>query len=243
MKIGIIGSSHSYGNNGYPGPQTSKVDDQLNKLMLEHTFINFAHPGKGSEMFANTILYLKETHKVDAILMENIANRSSHYIYNNIYTKDFSLDESRQDYFKAYGEWEKGRLFSYIDSRPELMPDVPRKKYKSWSSVNQIILGNRYAQDAKLQQSYIDIYYARKLCNALNITTIEWSMFECYGDNSDHPTITCVDTLLQKELGTMAYRKKQWSVDNVHLNSYWQEQVLKKYIIPAIKYKLEKNND
>lgn len=234
INVGIVGSSHSYGNNGVPC--TPLVQAELQRLLPEYNFITCAQPGKGSERFANAIMYLK-CKKVDAILIENVANRASRYIYTGDYFKqDHPIDNLIFDYLNFDTDLNtKNCIYTTTAARHELLSFLPKKYYTIWADVNQTLIDD----DSYATISLVDIYYADMLCNDLGIIPIHWSIFGAPGYRSDHPTYKSVYDFLQKKLKVDPHQSKHlWSHDNMHLNHFWQAKMIEHYLIPTIKNKI-----
>ena len=238
MKIGILGSSHSYGGNGNKKSEmTPRLVDELQMLVPHVKWIDYSQPGKGSELYANFIIDAYHTHKVDALLIESIANRSSRYIFTGKYFNK-TLDTYIKHYPTAYSELHSSCTFTSNPNRPDLAKNLSFNKYKRWTDLKLMMLDDNAATEI----SKIDLYYAYQLCDILNIKTIKWSMFDNY--TTDDKEQRCVYDFLEENLKANPKENKHlWSDDDVHLNKVWQKRMLRKYLIPIINYKLENKND
>ena len=239
MKIGIVGSSHSYGYNGKDVKLTPRLYEQLNEMMPEHEFICKAMPGRGSELYANRIMHLVEDYKLYPVFIQPILNIGTRYIYNGPYwptpsSPNVNFERLKKDYMISYSPlWHEGTIYTTsIDHKN--VDYVPKPKFKIWSDVNQILHDDMAAGTV----ACIDLHYARKICQMANVIDICWTVHNGTHLPNDHPDIKSVYHLIKLKQHYNPRRVKSWSNDGVHMNIYWQKKVLKEYIIPTIKLRL-----
>lgn len=195
IKLGIIGSSYSRGNHKITvkkqkkihGDFSPKFEEILKKYLdkdLDVEIYNCAMPGKGSEQFLSSIVYLKKIYDVDIILMEIVNDREykqlrltrDNYSYKDIYD-DISVNDFFQllkvDRFQSYIQ-PTSSITSPANLSDETTWNLPYylnlKEIKSFLNIR-----NKLLIDSEDFFSTINILFSIDLCKLLDIKVVAWS--------------------------------------------------------------------
>ena len=209
MKIGIMGSSHSYGCNHFGTPQeTEHVVTTLNRYMPDYEFINTAVSGTGSERFFECLVYLKEHYNVKYILIESVEDRR-HKLLRGSNSKlnkdDFELWINDQNYIHTNNV--------NCENFDEVFNDIPKKLKTKWLQVNSFV--SAMYHKFSIKQGIVNIDCVEKMCKYANIVPIWWSYQPYSGRKSSHETIKSVYDYFEKHKGWT--EKKFIGPDGGHL--------------------------
>lgn len=257
MNVGIIGSSHSTGAHQLSdGSLTPTFLSWCERYKSDSThFYSCANGGKGSEMFLNSIVHLKEAHDVDVMLIEIIHNRS------NI-NADLGLDpvgkrvNDSQLYREALTEFPSIR-----DISADTFPYLKLFRYKGFISEELeefSIIGNTYKKaetNWKTMQMAIgshwnmvdfwtalDLYQSLKLCRMLGIKTVLWQNSFIFARNKkQHQELkTLADQFIEPD-GFQCSRHyfknlhgPDINCDSAHIKPEYEGELIEKFLMPAI---------
>lgn len=180
-KIGIIGSSYSTGRHHNYETGTNDLakpfEDWFASALPEAEIINSACAGKGTELYLNKIVYLKDKYDIDVILMELINHRSMMNIksqeerYAEILHKQ--LPDIENDVYRSSASiWDYMR--SSKECRNQLDFSKSMKHFNTWDEVQWGIASLKYATEF---WAMLDIYQAIKLCKMLGIKVVTWHTY------------------------------------------------------------------
>ena len=234
MKIGIMGSSHSYGHNHYGTEQeTENFVTTLNRYMPNYEFINTAISATGSERFFECLVYLKEHHNVKYILIESVEDRR-HKLLRNPNLK-FNKDD--------FELWIKARNYIYTNNVDcekfdNIFNGIPKSVTTRWLQVNTV-LSNMYHRFS-VEQGIVNIECVEKICKYANIVPVWWSYQSFPGRKSSHETIKSAYDYFEKH--------KDWpkkifiGPDGGHLTQECQDILVRDYINPMIEKAVQEFN-
>lgn len=261
MRVGIIGSSHSTGAH-------KLEDDTLTPTFLswceKHKtkpieFYSCANGGKGSEMFLNGIVHLKDTHDVDVMLIEIIYNRrninadigldtnSSINNYRHAQTSIFKNTLNNFDQIRniSLNTFPYLKLFSYKSfvheelENFEVLGSTYKKEEASWKKVQLSIAANEDMTDF---WTILDVYQSLKLCKMLGIKTVLWQNSVPLDRYPVHLTelkqhCDIFVTMDEYECSRHYFRSiygKDINCDIAHLKPEYESEIIKKFLMPAI---------
>ena len=180
MRIGIIGTSHSQGQQPYTDnlkdffkldpavrTYTKPLEYHLKRAMPEHEFYNVACSGRGTERYLSCITHLKNTYSVQAILMEYSANRETNAYWSN--------ETVSKDNFNVKDYIENNSKYISSINGPTQVFGVPeqlsRREIQAWKDMCALLFHD--SQGTRLR-GLVDIQQSWDLCELLNITVIPW---------------------------------------------------------------------
>jgi hypothetical protein len=248
MKLGIVGSSHSV---GMDTDLTAKIK-KTRTMPFEHWFknidvVNSACDARGTELYLSKVLYLKQNHNIDTLLLEVINNRSMFNVktksnnYKIIYNK-LDINNVLADVYKNHNGMSKYQdhinvaKFNYAEFGT-------KKEFNAWNRFQTSI-----AADCTMNEFWAmcDIKQTINLCKILNIRVVAWTH---YWSMEHIPIFNSViqDATYIKfpEAGcAFKYYKNKYGehnikCDHVHFNNKTNEEMVNDFILPAL---LIKNN-
>lgn len=245
-KVGILGSSYSVGS--HHNKETGENDlalpfeTWLEKYTTNMKFFNSACAGKGTELYLNKIVYLKEKHNVDAVLMELVNNRSMLNFkclpdsYSKIQRTNDMADIEEDVYKTSASAWEYWRALIQDMQEHTFAPSV--RAFEMWKDVQWNIASTHNAMEF---WGMLDIYQAIKLCKMLNIEVVTWQK------SWNFNTLPGFKSMLQKALhvdfeGLNAhqyYSNKYNDPDKIlcdhdHFNDCINEEMVRDFIAPKL---------
>lgn len=261
MKVGIIGSSHSTGAHkiadGTLTPTFLSWCEQHKTKPME--FYSCANGGKGSEMFLNGIVHLKDTHDVDIMLIEIIHNRRNinadiAEYYNESFpgfrSANSSLFKEHLKEFKGIAELSKNtfpylklyRYKSFIHEELdffEILGSTYKKEENNWKQAQLAIAANNDMVDF---WTILDVYQSLKLCKMLGIKTVLWQNsipLERYTEQYNELKTLCdvFVTMGEYECSRHYFRSKYGpdiSCDAAHLKPEYESELINEFLMPAI---------
>jgi hypothetical protein len=261
MKVGIIGSSHSTGahklSDGTLTPTFLSWCEKHKTQPME--FYSCANGGKGSEMFLNGIVHLKDTHDVDIMLIEIIHNRrninadiAEMYDTNlpGVRRAESDMFRERLKQFTNIKELSKNtfpylKLFSYKAfvheelENFEILGSTYKKEENNWKQVQLAIAANKDMTDF---WTILDVYQSLKLCKMLGIKTVLWQnsvplemYFEHFAELKLLSDIFV--TMDEYECSRHYFRSKYGpdiNCDIAHLKPEYESELIKNFLMPAI---------
>ena len=179
MKVGIVGSSYSVGcHHNYETGENNLAlpfETWLEKYTEGMQFFNSACAGKGTELYLNKVVYLKDQHDIDTLLIEIVNNRSMlnfkcipekyKSILNEINFKDTEGDVYKNSE-SAYWYWR-----ALIQDMEEITFSPNKKSFETWKEIQWNIASTENAMEF---WGMLDIYQTIKLCKMLNIKCVLW---------------------------------------------------------------------
>lgn len=244
-RVGILGSSYSVGS--HHNKETGENDlalpfeTWLEKYTTNMKFFNSACSSKGTELYLNKIVYLKEKYNVDAILMELVNNRSMLNFkclpekYGRIET-DTDMAKIEHDVYEN-----SASAYWYLRSLTQDMePNTFAKSNKDFDTWKETQWNIASTQNAMEFWGMLDIYQAIKLCNMLDIEVITWQK------SWEFFKVSAFDSMKQKSLyidfnGMNAhdyyvnkYGKDKILCDHDHFNDFINEEMAKDFIAPTL---------
>ncbi len=244
-KVGIVGSSYSVGNhhNKETGENNLALpfETWLEKYTTNMMFVNSACSSKGTELYLNKIVYLKEKHNIDVLLMELVNNRSelNFKCLTEPYLKikhvtDMSIIED-DVYRNSASAYEFMRALTQ-DMEEEWFSKT-RKTFQHWKETQEQMAANHMSPEF---WGMLDVYQAIKLCKLLDIKVVTWHKS---WDFYNYPGFK---SMLQKSLyidfdGTNAhdyytkkYPDKDITCDGNHFNDETNEEMIRDFIAPNL---------
>ena len=232
MNIGILGSSFSVGchHNSETGENNlaAPFESWLVKYLPEYSYHNSACSGKGTELYLDKIVYLKEKHDVDFILMELVNNRSM----LNVKSQDYDLTNVSSDVYKDSASiWEHVRGITQPINYDTF---GSKREFDIWKRVQEQIA---YNENAFEFWGILDCQQTIKLCKMLNIGVITWQKSFDFREHVD------TDVKFDKypnahEYYISRYSEEEILCDHVHFNDSINEEMIRDFILPAIKSKI-----
>jgi hypothetical protein len=260
MKVGIIGSSHSTGAHkladGSVTPTFLSWCEKHKTQPLE--FYSCANGGKGSEMFLNGIVHLKDTHDVDIMLIEIIHNRRNinadigeMYDTNlpGVRRAESDMFHERLKQFTNIKELSKNtfpylKLFSYKSSvheeleNFEILGSTYKKEENNWKQVQLAIAAN---EDMVNFWTILDVYQSLKLCKMLGIKTVLWQnrvTLDRYPHYNEIKTLCDVFVTMNEYECSRHYFKSVYgddiNCDVAHLKPEYESELIRDFLMPAI---------
>lgn len=246
MKFGIVGSSYSVGKHHNFETGTNDLAEPFEMWLEKYTdgveFINAACAGKGTELYLNKVVYLKDKFDIDGLLIEFVNNRSMLNFkclpekYTDIYRNE-NVDELEENVYRS-SETIWPYMRALIQDMEEENFSPSSKKFECWKEVQW----NIASVDAAMEfWGSIDIYQTIKLCNMLNIKCVSWSKTWSYQN------LPSFDNILQgskyvrmgDSINAHEYYVDKYGLDNIlcdhdHFNDAVNEEMVKDFIAPAI---------
>tara|TARA_B100000902_G_C27134829_1_gene825501 strand:- start:169 stop:927 length:759 start_codon:yes stop_codon:yes gene_type:complete len=179
MRVGIVGSSYSVGRHHNFKTGTSDLALPFETWLDKHTdgmqFFNAACAGKGTELYLNKVVYLKDQYDIDILLIEIVNNRSMVYVkclpenYKSIISEIY-MSQLEKDVYRSsrssYSYWR-----ALIQDMEEVTFSPNKKKFEIWKEIQWNIAATDYAMEF---WGMLDIYQTIKLCNMLGIKCVLW---------------------------------------------------------------------
>ena len=232
MNIGILGSSFSVGCHHNPETGENNLaapfESWLVKYLPEYTYHNSACSGKGTELYLDKIVYLKEKHDVDFILMELVNNRSM----LNVKSQDYDLTNVSNDVYKdSWTIWEYVRGITQPIHYENF---ISKREFDNWKRVQELIA---YNENAFEFWGILDCQQAIKLCKMLNIGVITWQKSFDFREHID-TDVKFDEYPNAHEYYISRYSEEEILCDHVHFNDSINEEMIRDFIVPAIKSKI-----
>jgi hypothetical protein len=179
MKVGIVGSSYSVGCHHNPETKENNLALPFETWLDMHTegmdFFNSACAGKGTELYLNKVVYMKDRYDIDCLLIEAVNNRSMLNFkclpenYKRVFTEsDFSNFEG-EVYNNSDSIWTYIRAL--IQDMQEHTFSPSKNKFECWKETQWNIASTEGAMEF---WGMLDIYQTIKLCKMLNIKCVLW---------------------------------------------------------------------
>lgn len=244
MKVGIVGSSYSVGMHHNPDGG-DPLALPFEKWLYEHTdgieFFNSACAGKGSELYLNKLVYLKQKHDIDAMLIEFAWHRSSLNFrvmqdsYAQIQTEtDLSVIED-DVYRDSASAWEYLRSITQPMNEPTF---AVGNDFETWKEVQWNITAIENSQQF---WGLLDTFQVINLCKMLNVKPILWSFFANLDGFPSFKNLKSNTEWIQfNEYGsatdyyTNKYSKEAILCDHTHFNDATNNEMIKDFIAPKL---------
>ena len=232
MNIGILGSSFSVGCHHNPKTGENNLaapfESWLVKYLPEYSYHNSACSGKGTELYLDKIVYLKEKHDVDFILMELVNNRSM----LNVKSQDYDLTNVSSDVYKDSASiWEHVRGITQPINYDTF---GSKREFDIWKRVQEQIA---YNENAFEFWGILDCQQVIKLCKMLNIGVITWQKSFDFREHID-TDVKFDEYPNAHEYYISRYSEEEILCDHVHFNDSINEEMIRDFIVPAIKSKI-----
>jgi hypothetical protein len=239
-KIGILGSSHSYGGNHRDTKDKSAyMVDSLQKHFPDYDFVTTAFPGMGSDRFLHCLTYLKTQHNIQYALIENVEDRkwkTVHYDNKQALTYEAKLignrnemcDETLEKFIYDYEVLYTQAYEPHYNKINSIFRGIPTRKLTAWQEVCYIIYKSTRA---KVEGVY-NVTMTEKLCKQLDIIPMHWT-YQCHpGRKSSHKKIKSCWHYFETMQG---WSKDQFiGPDGGHLSRKAQDLAVEKYLKPII---------
>lgn len=261
MRVGIIGSSHSTGahrlDDGTLTPTFLSWCEQHKTKPIE--FFSCANGGKGSEMFLNGVVHLKDAHNVDVMLIEIIHNRRNinadigiditnqlpNYrsadtnIFENILKQSIQIKDVSANTF-PYLKLFQFKAFVHEELENfDVLGSTFKKEENNWKQVQLSIAANADMVDF---WTILDVYQSLKLCKMLGIKTVLWQNsipLERYTQHYNELKQYCdiFITMGDYECSRHYFRSiygADINCDAAHLKPEYESELVKQFLMPAI---------
>ena len=180
MRVGIVGSSFSVGCHHNYETGIKDLALPFETWLDKHTdgmqFFNAACAGKGTELYLNKVVYLKDQHDIDILLIEIVNNRSELNFksvpknYKSIRSEVLMSRLEEDVYRSSESSWKYLRCLTQDMEQEIFSPN--KKSFKIWKEVQWNIAATEYATEF---WGMLDIYQTIKLCNMLGIRCVLWA--------------------------------------------------------------------
>lgn len=241
MKLGIVGSSYSVGSH-------YNWDTGENNLALpfETWFegidvVNSACASKGTELYLNKIVFLKQTHNIDTLLMEVVNNRSmlnfntEMEVYEIIREQKY-IQPIINDVYKDNAGMLKYKRFLHQPINYEKFGT--KKDFKTWKRFQEILAREHIANEF---WALCDIKQAIDLCNMLDIKVVAWA-HHWYMEQISVWDSVIKDAVYVKfpehpnafDYYCVKYGEDKVLCDDCHFNDKANKEMVEDFIIPAL---------
>jgi hypothetical protein len=238
IKIGIVGSSNSKGNNHQGTDQVSDdMADVCKYHMPDYEFINCAYQGFGSERFLQYTVYLKETYNITHLLIENVENRTHKSFHDGSYwfekmEREVDKDPSKiKNYYPRFMKHKNVYYTPWLNEKRwknTVLGDVPLKKAQTWCDVNLMLVRSKQFY----MQGLLDVHATKILCKHLQIRPMTWVYDPRPGRVGDHPKISSALSYFRDIKGNK--KREHIGPDQGHLTNEAQYEIVEQYIKPII---------
>lgn len=227
-RLGILGSSFSVGshhnkvtgNNDLALPFESWIEKYTTDIQV----YNSACSGKGTELYLDKIVYLKETHDVDCILMELVNNRSM----LNMKSQEYDLSDVTDNVYKDSASiWEYVRAITQPIDHTKF---ATKRDFDVWRRVQEQLA---YNENAFEFWGILDCKQAIKLCNLLGIKVITWQEQFDFSNHID-TDVKFIGHPNAHSYYVDKYGKENILCDHVHFNDNTNEEMIRDFIAPVL---------
>lgn len=240
-RLGILGSSFSVGSHHNKVTGNNDLAMPFESWIKKHTsgiqVYNSACSGKGTELYLNKIIYLKEQYNINTILIEMVNNRSMLNVKTETGAINFdSLKFNEEDVYECnLSIWQYIRG---ITQPTEIQKIISKSDYENWGNVQEHIA---YTKELFEFWGLLDIYQAIKLCKMLDIDVITWQKsfkycnYPCFDELIDGVThIPFGSHPNAHSYYVDKYDDKRILCDHVHFNDATNEEMIRDFIAPAL---------
>ena len=243
--VGIVGSSYSVGrHHNYETKENNLAlpfEEWLNQYTTNIKFFNSACSSKGTELYLNKIVYLKEKHDIDILLMELVNNRSQLNFkclsqpYKRIEeVSDMSVIED--DVYR-----DSASMYEFMRALTQDMEEdwfaKTKKAFMYWKETQEQMAVSNMSLEF---WGMLDVYQAIKLCKLLDIKVVtwhkSWDFYNYPGFKSmlQKSIYVDFDGINAHEYYTKKYPDKNITCDETHFNDETNEEMIKDFIAPAL---------
>jgi hypothetical protein len=246
MKIGIVGSSYSVGSHHNVETGANDLALPFEMWLEKHTtgmeFFNAACSGKGTELYLNKVVYLKDKFDIDCLLIEIVNNRSMLNFkcmpkkYKSI-IKETDIAHLEDDVYKN-----SGSAYSYLRALIQDMDEstftANKKSFDTWKEVQWNIAATDNAMEF---WGMLDIYQTIKLCKMLGIKCVLWAK------SWEFSQLPIFKSMLQGEsyvdfpgfpnahqYYVNKYDEESIRCDHYHFNDSTNEEMVRDFIAPIL---------
>lgn len=246
MKIGIVGSSYSVGRHYNPLTGQNDLALPFEIWFNGMDVINAACASKGTELYLSKVLYLKQVHNIDTLLMEVINNRSMLNFktqlneYKQIW-KDITINDIINDVYKDSSSMYKYQRYLHQDF--DYSQFGSKTQYKIWKKFQEQIAADFTANEF---WALCDIKQTIDLCNILKIKVVSWAH---HWEMENIPIFSSVikDSIYIKfprfpnalEYYSNLFGKDKILCDSSHFNDTTNKHLVENFIKPALLKTLE----
>jgi hypothetical protein len=261
MRVGIVGSSHSTGahklDDGTITPTFLSWCEKHKTKPIE--FYSTACGGKGSEMFLDGIVSLKDRYDVDVALVEIIHNRRNlnadipididsglknfrsiqSSIFKQALAESKSIDElSANTFYEKKPFHLKAFVFEELEDF-EILGSTYKKEETTWKNVQLAIAANN---DMTNYWTILDVYHSLKLCKMLGVKTVLWQNGHPLSEHEQHyeeiKSLADIFVTMDGHEFSRSYFKSlhgpDITCDVAHLKPEYESELIKRFLIPAI---------
>lgn len=252
--VGIIGSSYSVGSHFERTKDGKNRTDRKVAAPFEHwlkkynpdiKFYNSACSGKGTELYLNKIVYLKEKYDIDGLIIEFVNNRSMLNVkalgedkpdmYKQIWNDTDLNDMETKVYDNSVSIWPYMRnLYQEMDWKK--ICDT-KKEFNIWNKVQWNIASVEAAMEF---WGMLDIHQSLKLCKMLDITPIcwqkSWNFMNLPGYKQMMKDIICIDFKGKNahDYYVEKYGEEKILCDETHFNDCTNEEMIRDFFTPEL---------
>lgn len=243
-KLGIIGSSFSVGS--HHNKETGLNDKALpfetwvKKYTSGLQVYNSACSGKGTELYLNKILYLKDRYDINCILIEMVNNRSMLNVKTQ--NEDYNVDDMKLKNSEINVYEDNLSIWEYVRSidQPIAIDNLgSNREFNTWREFQKNIA---FSENAFEFWGMLDIYQAIKLCKMLNIKVFTWQKsfefckYPCFNELINGVThISFGSHTNAHNFYVDKYDENSILCDHVHFNDQINEEMVKDFIAPSLK--------
>lgn len=243
-KLGIIGSSFSVGSHYNKQTGLNNLALPFESWIMKYTsgmqVYNSACSGKGTELYLNKILYLKDRYNINSILIEMVNNRSMLNVKTqneNYNVDDINLHDSEINIYEdSLSIWEYVRS---IDQPISINNLGSSREFKTWQEIQKNIA---FSENAFEFWGIVDLYQAIKLCKMLSIKVYTWQKsfefcnYKCFDELIDGVThVSFEDYPNAHKYYVDKYDEKSILCDHIHFNDAINEEMIRDFIAPALR--------
>ncbi|MDA9373768.1 hypothetical protein N9R43_00080 [bacterium] len=240
-RLGILGSSFSVGSHHNKVTGNNDLALPFESWIKKHTsgiqVYNSACSGKGTELYLNKIIYLKEKYNINTMLIEMVNNRSMLNFKTETGAINFdSLKFNEEDVYE-----DNQSIWQYvrgITQPTEIQEIISKSDYENWGTVQAHIA---YTTELFEFWGLLDVYQAIKLCKMLGIEVITWQKsfeycnYPCFDELIDGVThIPFGSHPNAHSYYVDKYDDKSILCDHVHFNDTTNEEMIRDFIAPVL---------
>lgn len=240
MKLGIVGSSFSYGKVVERGTQRC-LSSPLEVWFKDIDVINCAASSKGTELYLDKVIFLKKNYQIDTLLLESVNNRSMWNIkctpesYKIIYHEDDIEKIISELYLTSDGIWKYQKFLTQPMEHQKFGSD---DQYNNWLNFQTNMATYESVNEF---WGMVDIAQTINLCNMLDIKVLlwanRWSMESLPSFNSvikNHSYVKFGKYVNAYEYYKNKYGEKNILCDGIHFNDKTNEEMVNDFILPAL---------
>ena len=241
MKLGIVGSSYSVGRHYNYNTQQANLALPFETWFEGIDVINSACAGKGTELYLNKIVYLKQRHNIDTLLLEVVNNRSMLNFHTEMEMYEIIREQKNiqnivNDVYKDNASMLKYKRFLQQNINYEKFGT--KSEFEAWRRFQEVLAREYIAMEF---WALCDIRQAIDLCCMLGIKVVAWA-HHWYMEEITAWKSVIKDAVYVKFPGypnafkyyVAKYGEDETLCDDCHFNDKTNKEMVEDFIIPAL---------